>query len=145
MAKEQFKFKIIWPYAIKGFIFAALMMIGVLVGTLMRINEVQGFTIWFVVGLINTITTLIVFYLIKLEFSKKDKKIESLESKPKKSEKETSKDKESPKKEESEDKETPKKEEETPKKEIAKDKKSPKKEVSSEKKKNLTAKDKKKK
>ena len=62
--------KISWPYLIKGVIYASIMMVGTLLGVLLRYSGVQGFIIWGITGTLNVIATVIVFYLLKEEIKK---------------------------------------------------------------------------
>lgn len=60
--------------AIKGTIYAGLLMVGTLLGALMRSQGVQGYIIWGVVATINVVATILVFKALKHDLKTPEEK-----------------------------------------------------------------------
>ena len=59
-------------YLVKGIIYASILMVGTVLGSILKSTGVQGFTIWGLVAAANIAATIVVFRLIKLDLDKKE-------------------------------------------------------------------------
>jgi phosphate/sulfate permease len=65
------EFKINVEELLKGIVLAIVLMVGMALGVLLRVEGVNGFIIWFVVSLINIGAAIFAYIFIKKELAKK--------------------------------------------------------------------------
>ena len=58
-------------YLVKGIIYAAILMAGTVLGSILKSTGVQGFVIWAIVAVANIAATIVVFRFIKFDLDKK--------------------------------------------------------------------------
>ena len=70
------RFKVNMAFLSKGAIFAALILVGPLLGVIMRLSESNTYAILGVVASVNTLAFIAVYYLISKDFQPDEEKTE---------------------------------------------------------------------